>query len=116
MRPKPETRVIKWLNSQQASNLFLSSITLPEIGCGLFILPDGKRKWNLQQRFDQFIKNAFATQILDFTQNSAQVYARLMGERKQAGNPMSMPDGQIAAIALANGYTIATRNTKDFNN
>ncbi len=56
------------------------------------------------------------TQILDFTQNSAQVYARLMGESKQAGNSMSIPDGQIAAIALANGYTIATRNIKDFNN
>ena len=79
-------------------------------------MPDGKRKWNLQQRFDQFIKNVFETQILDFTQDSAQVYARLMGERKQAGNTMSMPDGQIAAIALANGYTIATRNIKDFNN
>ena len=43
MRPKPETRVIKWLNSQQASKLFLSSITLAEIGYGLYILPDGKR-------------------------------------------------------------------------
>ena len=62
------------------------------------------------------LKNAFATKILDFTQNSAQVYARLMGESKQAGNSMSIPDGQIAAIALANGYTIATRNIKDFNN
>ena len=39
-----------------------------------------------------------------------------MGEREQAGNPMNMPDGQIAAIALANGYTIATRNIKDFKN
>ena len=29
---------------------------------------------------------------------------------------MSIPDGQIAAIALANGHTIATRNIKDFNN
>jgi hypothetical protein len=114
MRPKPETRVIKWLNSQQASKLFLSSITLAEIGYGLYILPDGKRKWNLQQRFDQFIKNAFETQIVDFTQDSAQAYAKLMGERKQAGNPMSIPDGQIAAIALANGYAVATRNIKDF--
>jgi predicted nucleic acid-binding protein len=106
MRPKPETRVIKWLNSQQASKLFLSSITIAEIGYGLYILPDGKRKWNLQQRFDQFIKNAFETQILDFTQDSAQVYARLMGLRKQAGNPMSIPDGQITAIALANGQPL----------
>ena len=79
-------------------------------------MPDGKRNWNLQQRFDQFIKNAFATQILDFTQDSAQVYARLMGESKQAGNPMSMPDGQNAAISLAHGYTLATHNIKDFNN
>ncbi len=63
----------------------------------------------------RLLKNAFATKILDFTQNSAQVYARLMGESKQAGNSMSIPDGQIAAIALANGYTIATRNIKDFN-
>lgn len=69
MRPKPETRVIKWLNSQQASKLFLSSITLAEIGYGLFTLSDGKRKWTLPQRFDQFVKNTFATQILDFTQN-----------------------------------------------
>ena len=37
-----------------------------------------------------------------------------MGESKQAGNPMSIPDGQIAAIALANDYTIATRNIKGF--
>ena len=71
MRPTPEARVIKWLNSQQASKLFLSSITLAEIGDDLSMLPDEKRKWNLQQRFDQFIKNAFETQILDFIQNSA---------------------------------------------
>ena len=27
---------------------------------------------------------------------------------------MSVPDGQIAAIALTNGFALATRNIKDF--
>jgi len=40
---------------------------------------------------DSFIKNAFETQLLDFTQDSAQVYTRLMGERKLAVKPMSIP-------------------------
>ncbi len=37
-----------------------------------------------------------------------------MGEKQQAGRTMSVPDGQIASIALANGVALATRNTKDF--
>lgn len=41
-------------------------------------------------------------------------YARVMGDKHQAGCPMSVPDGQIAAIALANGFALATRNIKDF--
>jgi hypothetical protein len=30
------------------------------------------------------------------------------------GQPMSLPDGQIAAIAHAAGFAVATRNIKDF--
>jgi hypothetical protein len=37
-----------------------------------------------------------------------------MGFRREIGHPMSIPDGQIAAIAKINGLTISTRNTSDF--
>jgi predicted nucleic acid-binding protein len=37
-----------------------------------------------------------------------------MGLRKELGRPMSVPDGQIAAIARSSGLSIATRNTSDF--
>lgn len=37
-----------------------------------------------------------------------------MGERKELGLPMSLPDGQIAAIARYNHLAVATRNTSDF--
>jgi hypothetical protein len=37
-----------------------------------------------------------------------------MGHRKEIGRPMSVPDGEIAAIALAKGLAVATRNVADF--
>ncbi len=114
MRPEPNSNVISWLNEQQTSQLFLSSVTIAEIGYGLFVLPKGKRKEQLQLRFEQFTKNAFSYRILDFTEQAAQNYAKVMGEKQQTGRPMSVPDGQIAAIALSNGFALATRNIKDF--
>jgi toxin FitB len=37
-----------------------------------------------------------------------------MGKRKGLGQPLSVPDGQISAIARAHGSAIATRNVHDF--
>lgn len=38
----------------------------------------------------------------------------IMSDRRKMGRPMSSPDGQIAAIAQAHGFAVATRNVKDF--
>jgi len=114
MRQKPNANVIAWLNQQHSSQLFLSSISIAEIGYGLFLLPDGKRKKQLQSQFNKFTQKAFSQRILDFTEESAKVYAKVMGKSRQAGRPMSVPDGQIASIALTQGYILATRNIKDF--
>jgi predicted nucleic acid-binding protein len=114
MRIQPNINVIKWLNNQDSSLLFLSSITIAEIGYGLYILPNGKRKKQLQLHFDQFIKNGFDYRILEFTEHAARKYASVMGGRKIIGRPLNVPDGQIASIALENGFSVATRNIKDF--
>jgi len=37
-----------------------------------------------------------------------------MARRRELGQPISCFDGQIAAIAQANQFTLATRNIKDF--
>ena len=37
-----------------------------------------------------------------------------MGRRKEQGRPMSLPDGQIAAVAQTNHLSLATRNIRDF--
>lgn len=114
MRPQPSAAVLAWLNAQDGNHLFVTAVTLAEIGYGLRILPDGQRRSQLQGRFEQFIAQAFEQRVLDFTAPAARAYAEIMGHRKETGRPMSLPDGQIAAIALANRYAVATRNIKDF--
>ena len=51
----------------------------------------------------------YSDKILDFDEESAQVWGRLMSQNNQ--NPI---DKQIAAIALIHDLTIVTRNTADF--
>lgn len=114
MRPQPSPAVLDWLNTQDSNLLFITTVTLADIGYGLRVLPDGLRRRHLQARFEQFIAQAFEERVLDFTAPAAHAYAEIMGHRKESGRVMSLPDGQIAGIAFAQGFAVATRNIKDF--
>ena len=114
MRPQPSPSVLNWLNVQDSNQLFITTVTLAEIGYGLRILPEGQRRWQLHSRFEQFIAQAFEERVLDFTASAARAYADIMGHRKEVGRPMSLLDGQIASIAHARAFAVATRNIKDF--
>ncbi len=114
MKVAPSETVVKWLNNQKSSSLYVSTVTIGEIEYGLRILPAGKRRLRLKERFDRFVSLAFAQRVLAYDESAARTYGEVMGFRKEIGRPMSVPDGQIAAIARSNGLTIATRNTSDF--
>jgi predicted nucleic acid-binding protein len=114
MKPSPKTSLVDWLNRQETATLYLSTITLAEIGYGLHAMPDGKRRRSLEDRFEEFIVEGFDQRILGFDRVAARAYGELMGRRKTLGRPMSILDGQIASIARANHFAIATRNVDDF--
>lgn len=114
MRPSPEQSVIDWLNRQETATLFVSTITLAEIGYGLHVLPPGKRRRTLEDSFEKFIAAGFEHRILVFDMGAAQLYGDIMGRRKAMGRPMGILDGQIAAIARRHHFAVATRNVRDF--
>jgi hypothetical protein len=114
MRPSPEPSVIDWLNRQETAALYLSTITLAEIGYGLQVMPGGKRRRSLEERFEKFVATGFAHRVLGFDVHAAKLYGEVMGRRKALGRPMGILDGQIASIARANAFAIATRNVRDF--
>ena len=73
-----------------------------------------RRRRGLRNRFKQFLARAFVGRIHDFDQPAARSYGDIMGNRWEIGRPMSVPDGQIAAIACSRGLAVATRNVADF--
>jgi predicted nucleic acid-binding protein len=116
MKRRPAEAVVAWLNGQNSEKLYVSAITIGEIAYGLRILPDGRRRSGLRERFERFIALAFDQRALAYDESAARIYGELMGGRKELGVPMRVPDGQIAAIARLNHLAVATRNVVDFEN
>ncbi|HEY6322898.1 MAG TPA: type II toxin-antitoxin system VapC family toxin [Thermoanaerobaculia bacterium] len=114
MKAAPASAVVTWFNAQDSVSLFLAAITVGEIRYGLCIMPQGQRRHAIERGFDQIIATAFAGRILAFDEHAATHYGEVMGRRKEIGQPLSVPDGQIAAIARLHSFAIATRNVRDF--
>ena len=114
MRPTPAPQVVEWLEAQQADDLRLPSISVTELVYGAHRLPDGKRKRELMSRVALLVERTFKDKISDFDARSAVVCGALMAEHPEIEIEDRYADFQIAAIALAGGFELATRNTKDF--
>ncbi len=113
MRPAPNKRVIKWLDERLATNLFICAVTKAEIELGICALPDGERKNKLAVAANEMFSD-FSGRCLPYDEVAATRYADLVARRIKKGRPISVEDAQIAAIAIGNGLTLATRNVKDF--
>ena len=114
MRARPNSQVIRWMNQKDAAQLYVSSITVAEIHFGIACLSKGKRQRRLREAFGVFLDQAFDSRILSFGTASAEIYGQIGATRRAQGRPITPLDAQIAAIALENDLSLATRNVKDF--
>lgn len=114
MRRNGSPAVRAWLDRQVAETLYLTATSLSELMVGIEILPDGKRKEGLDIALSELLNMLFGSRILPFDRMAALAYAPLAGRARAAGRPISVADGQIAAIAVVHGYTVATRDTAPF--
>ncbi len=115
-RPKPEPEVIQWLDDADDLRLFLSVVSLGEIFKGITVLPEGKRRQELQRWVDETLRPWFDGRILPVSESVAERWGVLAGECQLTGRPLNVADGLIAATALEHGLTVVTRNVKDFSN
>jgi toxin FitB len=114
MKPAPDPKVISWIDQQDIMHLYISTITIAELAYGINVLPAGNRRNYLEKAFNSVVREAFEYRIFTFDEVAAHHYGMIMSQRKNIGKPMSMADGQIAAIAHAHNCTLATRNINDF--
>ncbi len=114
MRKEPDKPVVSWLDAQPAASLWITSITVMEIRFGLQTMPKGRRQHALLKAFDLMLKNMIEGRIASFDTEAGIHAAELMAQRKRAGRPAEVRDTMIAGIVLANRATLATRNTRHF--
>ena len=114
MQKQPDAQVVAWLDNQHADSIWISSITVFEARYGLALLAPGQRKSLLQERFDQLLQHDLENRVLQFDADAAAQAAHLAAERKTRGRPVHMRDTFIAGVALAQRATLATRNTRHF--
>ena len=109
-----DPRVIGWLDRQPAETLFISTISVSEILFGVAALAAGRRRNRLAAAFESETLRLFEGRILSFDLEAARAYASLMSDARARGLSISIVDGQIAAIAKAKGFSVATRDEAPF--
>jgi predicted nucleic acid-binding protein len=112
VRPRPDSRVIQWLDRNDAS-LFVSTLTLAEILKGIHLLLPGVRRRKLESWFEEFIKS-FDGRIVGFDEKSARTWGDFYARQQKKGRSMSSFDSLLAATAIAYELKFATRNTANF--
>jgi len=111
MKPNTDAAVLSWMETQDLNGLAMTAITVEEITFGLSILPVGKRRRGMEEAFDLLFHTL---PIVSFDEAAAKHSAQYRARRVRAGRVMAIPDANIAGIALAGGYGLASRDTYAF--
>ena len=116
MRRKPEPGVVAWLDEQPAESIWTTSITVFEVQTGLELLEPGRRRQQLEVAFDQLLADELQGRVQTFDQPAALAAGTMAAERQRAGRTLEIRDVQIAGITTVRKATLATRNTRHFEN
>jgi toxin FitB len=114
MRPRPEQRVLEWVATRPLAELAVAAPTTMEVRFGIAILPDGRRRAELDARFRRFLAQGFADRVLPFDHAAADACADIRALRRREGRPVSTEDAMIAAVARVNGAAVVTRDRRGF--
>jgi predicted nucleic acid-binding protein len=114
MRADGNPVVANWLDRQIVDTLYLTTVNLAELLLGIELMPFGVRRSRLEARIGEIIAVFGERRMLVFDARAARLFAVLVARARAAGHAIAVADGQIAAIAAAHGFSVATRDTAPF--
>ncbi|MDX2221821.1 MAG: type II toxin-antitoxin system VapC family toxin, partial [Rhodospirillaceae bacterium] len=107
--PLPNAAVLAWLGAQSDDNLAISAVTVGELQRGAELIR--AHKPDRASAIDRWIAQVRARyNALPMDADAFVVWAKLMFGR----DARLVLDAMIAAIAVTNGLTVATRNVRNF--
>jgi toxin FitB len=114
MRPKLHPTIIAWLDEHPPSSIWTTAISILETRSGIYLLPAGRRREDLNAALDSLLDHTIEGRILPFDRAAAEISATIIGQRVPNGRNVGVRDTQIAGIVMSRNATLATRNLKDF--
>lgn len=110
MREQPDPQVMAQL-ARFDGELGIPALVAHELRFGWLRMPAGRRK----DAVGHFLQDVVSLlPVLPYDTPAARIHAELRQEAESRGVTLPFVDGQIAAIAMASGLTLITRNTRDF--
>lgn len=114
IKPRPDARVVAWVDRTAEELLHLSVITLGEIRKGIDLLADNDpRRAALQSWLERDLRIRFAGRMLSFDDGVALRWGQVEALARKRGMSLPTVDAQLAATALHYGLTFVTRDTED---
>lgn len=113
VKPKPEAKVVRWVDEQDEHQLFLSVVTIGELYKGIAKLPAGPRRARLEDWVEDDLTSRFHRRILPVDTAVAATWGVMLGVAEVDGGPLPVIDALIGATAKVHSCTVVTRNEID---
>ena len=110
---QPNQAVLDWIGEQEPTALYLSVATVAEIGAGIARLRASRQRSGLEHWRAQLIES-FEERVLPIDLRVAVNWGDIRARAAGAGASIGPMDAFLAATAEVHGFTLVTRNVKDF--
>jgi hypothetical protein len=113
-RPKPSPKVISWLESLELDQLCTSAMNIAELRLGAVIHENHLMRAEITTWIEQSVKPWLNRRIFPVEENVLLNWRILARQREQTRAPAPPVDLLIAAVALSNDLSVATRDAAPF--
>jgi predicted nucleic acid-binding protein len=114
VKPKPERKVVDWLNTVDPESVFLSAVTIGEIQFGISNRPPSNRRTELEVWLNEALPQQFRGRVLALDAATFVTWGKMTAQQKRKGETQSVMDSLITATALEHKMVLVTRNVADF--
>lgn len=113
-RLEPDRAAARWLRLARLETLYTCTPVVQELWYGARYLQAKTGSTRLVDGYRNWLDRVIGARILSYDRTAAMLCAEIRADAAARGATRQPDDSMIAAICIANGATLATRNVSDF--